>query len=53
VASVYVIVLNREKTYDPLLNQKPFKSRKYIGDSKFLDSSSEEDEAEKAAREEY
>ena len=53
VASVYVIVLNREKTYDPLLNQKAFKSRKYIGDSKFIESSSEEDEAELAAKEEY
>lgn len=27
VASVYVIVVNREKTYDPLLNQKVYKSR--------------------------
>ena len=25
VASVYVIVVNREKTYDPLINQKFFK----------------------------
>ena len=28
VASVYVIVVNREKTYDPLLNQKFFKVKK-------------------------
>jgi len=28
VASVYVIVVNREKTYDPLLNQKFFRARK-------------------------
>ncbi len=53
VASVYVIVVNREKTYDPLLNQKAFKSRKVVSDSRFLDSSSEEDEAEKQAREDY
>ena len=31
VASVYVIVINREKTYDPLLNQKFFKPRKRLG----------------------
>ena len=33
VASVYVIVVNREKTYDPLLNQKFFKARKRTSDN--------------------
>lgn len=52
VASVYVIVINREKTFDPILNQIVFKSRKRDND-RMLDSSSEEDEAERLAREEY
>lgn len=53
VASVYVIVINREKTFDPILNQIVFKSRKRDNGERILDSSSEEDEAERIAREEY
>ena len=43
VASVYVIVVNREKTYDPLLNQKVYKSRIKMLQEKAADSSTEED----------
>lgn len=47
VASVYVIVVNREKTYDPNLNQKAFKSRKKIANgSLVVESSSEEEESQ-------
>ena len=47
VASVYVIVVNREKTYDPFLNQKFFKARKRISDNaQAADSSDEEDDQE-------
>lgn len=53
VASVYVIVINREKTYDPILNQMMFKSRKKISGKNMMDSSSEEDEAERLAKEDY
>lgn len=44
VASVYVIVINRDKTYDPLLNQRFFKSRKRISNNKMIIESSSEDE---------
>lgn len=51
VASVYVIVVNREKTYDPLLNQKFFRARKRTSDNLQQPESSEEDEdQENAAR---
>jgi L-lysine 2,3-aminomutase len=53
VASVYVIVINREKTYDPILNQMMFKSRKRMSGNKLQDSSSEEDEAERLAKEDH
>ena len=43
VASIYVIVVNREKTYDPLLNQKVYKSRIKMLQEKAADSSTEED----------
>lgn len=53
VASVYVIVVNREKTYDPFLNQKFFKARKRISDNNnHADSSDEEDEQENIMRKE-
>ena len=42
VASVYVIVVNREKTYDPMLNHKTFKQKKRVIDEK--EESSEEDD---------
>lgn len=44
VASVYVIVVNREKTYDPFLNQKFFKARKRISDNAANADTSEEEE---------
>ena len=50
IASVYVIVINREKTFDPVLNQSVFRSSKKKG---IGESSSEEDEAERVAKEEY
>ena len=43
-----MIVINREKTYDPLLNQKFFKSRKRMSNNRNetgqLESSSEEED---------
>lgn len=60
VASVYVIVINREKTYDPLLNQKFFKSRKRMSNNRngsgAMESSSEEEDLthlDPQSREEY
>lgn len=53
VASVYVIVVNRERTYDPLLNQKVYKSRIKMIQEKAADSSTEEDVDEKQARDQY
>ena len=48
VASVYVIVINRDKTHDPLLNQKFFKSRKRMSNNRNgsvpIESSSEEED---------
>lgn len=45
VASVYVIVVNRERTFDQTLNQRNFKSKKRTSDNRLdLESSSEEDE---------
>jgi hypothetical protein len=32
VASVYVIVINRERTYDPVSNARTFKARKKLSD---------------------
>ena len=46
VASVYVIVVNREKTYDPFLNQKFFKARKRISENAGNADTSEEEEEE-------
>ena len=46
-------MINREKTYDPILNQMMFKSRKKISGKNMMDSSSEEDEAERLAKEDY
>ena len=52
VASVYVIVINRERTYDPILNARTFKARKKMSEiQKYnhaqsvnaADSSSDED----------
>ena len=43
IASVYVIVINREKTYDPALHNR-FKSRKRHNKKMEAESSSEEDE---------
>ena len=52
VASVYVIVINRERTYDPILNARTFKARKKLSEiQKYnhaqsvnaADSSSDED----------
>lgn len=50
VASVYVIVVNRERTYDPLLSQKVYKSRIKMIQERAADSSTEEDIDEKMAR---
>ena len=32
VASVYVIVINRERSYDPILNARTFKARKKLSE---------------------
>jgi len=48
VASVYVIVVNREKTFDPIINQKHMNSiQKNL---KQLDTSDEEEEQAKAPK---
>ncbi len=50
VASVYVIVVNREKTYDPVINQKYFKNRTTKGSIDYMgkeDSSDEEENLRK------
>jgi hypothetical protein len=44
VASVYVVVINRGKTNDPSSCPQALKSRKYLGNAKFIESSTDEDE---------
>ena len=46
IASVYVVVINRDKTFDPLLNGKFFKCRKRLSNNKIvIESSSDEEDA--------